>query len=82
MVGLSNVRRSHLKTLKARCADGSIVDIDVIRVTGEDPTATGTIHRVRQTIDFYRLATGESVDVYEDGTAWVSATNETLTLLP
>ncbi len=42
---LVNQQRTRLKPRQARRADGSLVEIHVVRVSGDDPTHTGTIYR-------------------------------------
>lgn len=80
MVSMGNPKRTFVKSIRAKRPDGSPVEIQEIRVSGTDPTATGTVWSMPMSQTFHRLATGEPVELYDDGTACVSDTGEMLVI--
>jgi hypothetical protein len=78
---MGNPQRRFVKTLRANRQDGSPVSVEEYLISGTDPTSTGTIWQNTMSYKVHRLSTGEPVECYDDGTAVVSDTGETLTLL-
>lgn len=80
-VKMGNPKRSFARAIRAKRKDGSVVSIEEYRISGTDPTATGTIWSMPMSYNVHRLASGEPVDCYDDGTAMITNTGEMLTLL-
>lgn len=78
---IGSPRRTFVKTIQAKRGNGSVVAIEEFRITGTDPTMTGTIWQNSVSYSVHRLSSGEPVECYDDGTAMVSDTGEMLTLI-
>lgn len=78
---LGNPTRKFLRSFRARRASGFSVEVQEFLVSGIDPTATGSVWQNTLSFKTHRLATGEEVEVYDDGTAMISGTGETLVII-
>lgn len=77
---LGNPTRKLLRSFRARRASGLFVEVQEFLISGIDPTATGSVWQNTLSFKTHRLASGEEVEVYDDGTAMISGTGETLVI--
>ncbi len=80
-VRMGSPKKAFVRTLKAKRSNDAPVEIHEFLISGTDPTSTGTIWQNQMSFKTHWLATGEEVEVYDDGTAMVSGSGEMLNIV-